>query len=83
MIDRKVTPLPTIAPTSVSDVVGQYSTIGGITFGAALGYVYINASAKLSQHLKVSKILLDTLRTKNNYKYAIHLSEALSLNIPL
>lgn len=32
---------------------------------------------------KCPKILLDTLRTKNNYKYAIHFSNTFSLNVPL
>lgn len=42
---------------------------------------YINAGR--SQHFEMSKILSDTLRTKNNYKYAIHFSDAFSLNVPL
>lgn len=31
----------------------------------------------------MSKILSDTLRTKNNYKYAIHFSDTFSLNVLL
>lgn len=38
---------------------------------------------RLLQHFEMSKILLDTLRTKNNYKYAIHFWNTLSLNVLL
>lgn len=37
----------------------------------------------LLQQFKMSKILLDTIRTKNNYEYAIHFSNTFSLNVPL
>lgn len=38
---------------------------------------------RLLQHFEMSKILLDTLRTKTNYKYAIHFWNTLSLNVLL
>lgn len=42
---------------------------------------YIND--RLLERFKTSKILLDNLRTKTNYKYAIHFSNTFSLNVPL
>jgi len=40
-IGGKVEPFTAISPTSSSDIVGQHNKIGGITFGAAFGYIFL------------------------------------------